>query len=72
MQTAKQGYMRTPVIIDYREKRIETFLIQVLLLELTRIMSYIVKPGVRLTNQLNARIDRAKLRYMRSERKGLC
>jgi hypothetical protein len=60
------------VIIDYREKRIETFLIQVLLLELTRIMSYIVKPGVRLTNQLNARIDRAKLRYMRSERKGLC
>lgn len=64
--------MRTPVIIDYREKRIETFLIQVLLLELTRIMSYIVKPGVRLTNQLNARIDRAKLRYMRSERKGLC
>lgn len=32
-----------------------------------------VNPGVGLstTNQLNARIDRAKLRYMRSDRKGL-
>jgi hypothetical protein len=35
-------------------------------------VSYMVNPGVRLTNQLNARIDRAKLRYMHSERKGLC
>jgi hypothetical protein len=70
MQTIKH-YTKTFVIIGYNGQPG----LRLPLSSLFRIkrVSYMVNPGLRLstTNQLNARIDRAKLRYMRSELKGL-
>ena len=68
MQTIKH-YTKT-LIIDYKGQLVLYFGA----LSNSDRVSYMVNPDVRFstTNQLNARIDRAKIRDMRSERKGLC